>query len=131
MAATFFMGRGNYDRNKIGAQWKEKLAILQKDNPDGYEHQVVVHEGKGHWMDREEAVALDWLAQFERNPPPQKIVWVQDDVLHKQFYWLAVEEPKARSKIVASIDGQTITIHESDVSKLTVYLNDKMLAIDS
>jgi hypothetical protein len=119
-----------YNRNKIAAEWKEKLTVLHRGDSGGYEHQAVVHEGKGHWMDREEAVALDWLAQFERNPHPQKIVWVQDDVLHKQFYWLAVEEPKARSKIVASIDGQTITIHESDVSKLTVYLNDKMLAID-
>ena len=36
-----------YDRNKIGAQWKDKLAQLQKDNPEGYVHQAVVHDGKG------------------------------------------------------------------------------------
>ena len=119
-----------YDRNKIGAQWKEKLAILKEANPVGYEHQVVVHEGKGHWMEREEAAALDWLAQFERNPHPKNIVWVQDDVLHNQFYWLGVDDPKARTKIVASIEGQVVTIHESDVSRITVYLNDTMLDID-
>ena len=70
------------------------------------------------------------LAKFERNPYPNKVVWVQDDVLHTQYYWLGVDEPKERTKLVASIEGQTITIHESDVSKITVYLNDEMLDLD-
>ena len=119
-----------YDRNKFGAQWKEKLETLQTEDPTGYAHQVVVHEGKGHWMDRLETGALPWMAKFNRNPYPKKIVWVQDDVLHKQMYWLAVNEPKARSKIVASIEGQTIHILETDVKKITVYLNDEMLDLD-
>ncbi|MBT4530513.1 MAG: hypothetical protein HOC27_04855 [Phycisphaerae bacterium] len=119
-----------YDRNKIGEQWKEKLAALQEEDSEGYVHQVVVHEAKGHWMDKEEAKAVPWLAKFERNPYPNKVVWVQDDVLHTQYYWLGVDEPKERTKLVASIEGQTITIHESDVSKITVYLNDEMLDLD-
>jgi len=57
-------------------------------------------------------------------------VWVQDDVLHNQFYWLGVDEPKARTKIIASIEGQTITIHETDVKKMTVYLNDVLVNLD-
>jgi hypothetical protein len=81
-------------------------------------------------MDREEAEALPWLAMFERDPYPRRIVWVQDDVTHNQFYWLGVDSPKERTKIVASIDEQTITIHESDVSTITVYLNDEMLDLD-
>ena len=119
-----------YDRNKIASEWKQKLAILQRDDPEAYIHQAVAHEGKGHWMDKKEASALEWLAQFERNPYPEKIIWVQDDVLHEQFYWLGVDEPKARTKIVASISGQTITIHESDVDRITFYLNDTLLDID-
>ena len=119
-----------YDRNNIGVEWKEKLAKLQNNDSDGYVHQAVIHEGKGHWMDGEEAMALPWLAKFKRNPYPRKIVWIQDDVLHDQFYWLGVDEPTERTKIVASIDGQTITIHETDVNKITVYLNDLMLDID-
>jgi len=119
-----------YDRNKIGAEWKEKLEKLQQDDENGYVHQAIVHEGKGHWMDKEEAKALPWLATFERNPYPRKVVWVQDDVTHKQFYWLGVVEPKARTKIVASIEGQTITIEETDVDKVTFYLNDTMLNLD-
>jgi hypothetical protein len=81
-------------------------------------------------MDKEEASALEWMATFARNPHPQKIVWVQDDVLHEQYYWLSVDEPVARTKIVASIEDQTITIHESDVNKITVYLNDSMLDLE-
>ena len=119
-----------HDRNKIAGEWKEKLAQLQEEDSEGYTNQAVVHEGKTHWMDREEVIALEWLSQFERNPYPQKIVWVQDDVLHDQYYWLAVDDPKPRAKIVASIDEQTLTIHESDVKKITVYLNDLMLDLD-
>jgi hypothetical protein len=119
-----------YDRNEIAIEWKEKLENLRQDDPEGYVHQVVVHDGKGHWMDREEAKALMWLAQSERNPYPRRVVWVQDDVTHNQFYWLAVGKPKARTKIVASIINQTITIHESNVETLTVYLNDTMLDLD-
>ena len=106
-----------YERNIIASAWKQKLDALQQKDPSGYSHQVVVHEGKGHWMDRQETMALDWMATFTRNPYPNKTVWVQDDVLHNQFYWLGVDEPKARTKIIASIEGQTITIHETDVKK--------------
>ena len=119
-----------YDRNIIAASWKEKLSELQEKDPSGYSHQVMVHKGKGHWMDRQETMALDWMATFTRNQYPEKIVWVQDDVVHKQFYWLGVKEPKARTKIVASIDGQIITIHESNVKNITVYLNDSMVDLD-
>lgn len=119
-----------YDRNKVASQWMEKLAELQKNDPDGYVHQAVLHKGMGHWMELEEESAFSWLAQYERNPYPQRVVWVQDDVLHNQFYWLAVDEPKERTKIIASIDGQTITIHESDVTTMTIYLNDTMMELD-
>ncbi|MBC8309856.1 MAG: hypothetical protein H8E83_05000 [Planctomycetes bacterium] len=119
-----------YDRNKIGTQWKEKLSELQKADPNGYPHQAVIHKDKGHWMDKEETMALLWMAKFVRNPYPNKVVWVQDDVLHNQYYWLGVDEPKARTKIVASIEDQTITIHESDVNKITIYLNDTLIDLD-
>ena len=119
-----------YDRNKIGEEWKEKLAVLLQEDPEGYAHQVVVHKGKGHWMDGQEAMALPWMAGFARKPYPRKVVWVQDDVVHNRFYWLGVDEPKERTKIVASIDGQAVTIHNTDVKRFTVYLNDYMLDLD-
>ena len=120
-----------YDRNKVGEQWKQQLEELHRADPDGYLHQAVIHEGKGHWMDRQETMAFPWMAQFTRDPYPRKIVWIQDDVVHDRFYWLGVDDPTPRTKIVASIDGQTVTIHEADgISEVTVYLHDAMLDLD-
>ena len=116
-----------YDRNKVAAEWGKQLDALQTDDVDGYLHQVVIHEGKGHWMDRQETMALPWMAGFNRNPFPKKIVWVQDDVTHKQFYWLAVEDPQPRTKTVASINEQSITIETDYVGSLTIYLNDELV----
>jgi hypothetical protein len=76
-------------------------------------------------------MAFPWMAQFTRNPYPRKVVWVQDDVVHDRFYWLGVANPTARTKIVASIEGQTVTIQEADgVGEITVYLHDVMLDLD-
>ncbi len=120
-----------YERNKVGRQWQQQLKDLQESDPAGYAHQAVIHEGKGHWMDRQETMAFPWMAQFTRNPYPRKVVWVQDDVVHDRFYWLGVDNPTPRTKIVASIDGQTVTIHEADgVDEVTVYLHDAMLDLD-
>ena len=119
-----------YDRNTIGAEWKDKLAALHESDQEGYAHQVVVHSGKGHWMNHEETMALPWMSKFTRNPNPKKVVWVQDDVVHDRLYWLGVDMPQARSRIVASVDGQTVTIHESTTEQITVYLNDAMLDLD-
>lgn len=120
-----------YNRNKVGEQWKKQLEELHKADPDGYLHQAVIHEGKGHWMDRQETKAFEWMAQFTRDPFPRKVVWVQDDVVHNRFYWLGVDDPTPRTKIIASINGQTVTIHEAEgVEKITVFLHDAMLDLD-
>ena len=121
---------GAYDRNKVAAEWGQKLDDLQADDKDGYEHKVDLYEGKGHWMDREDAAAVEWMAQFKRDLRPSKIVWKQDDVTHDRFYWLAVEEPKAGSLVTATRDGQTITIESGDAGRVTVRLDDEMVNLD-
>ncbi|WP_428304702.1 dienelactone hydrolase family protein [Lacipirellula sp.] len=131
---TLHMGEldAAYDRNKIAAEWRDKLADLQKADPQGYRHHVEIHPGKGHWMDREDAVAVEWMAKFTRNAFPKRIVWKQDDVTRRQFYWLAVDEAneKAGAELRAEIDGQTIRLTSDDVPAATVLLNDKMLDLD-
>ena len=120
-----------YERNEVGRQWKQQLEDFQKADPEGYAHQAVIHEGKGHWMDRQETMAFPWMAQFTRNPYPRRVVWVQDDVVHDRFYWLGVDNPTPRTKLVASIEGQTVTIHEADgIEEITVYFHDAMLDLD-
>src|SRR5205085_678745 len=89
--------------------------------------------GKGHWMDREDAEAVPWMAKFTRNPLPRRVVWKQGAAPHERFYWLAVpkEDAKPGAEVRAAIGGQTITIGpETTVDRLTVRLSDAMVDLD-
>lgn len=121
-----------YKRNDIARQWKTTLAALRESDPQGYQHEVVIHEEFGHWMNRKDAVAIPWMAKFTRNPFPKKVVWRQDDVAHSRFYWLAVkdENRSERSRVVATVEGNVITITESDLSQLAVLLSDDLVNLD-
>jgi len=121
-----------YKRNQVAQQWGKLLDDLQKASPKGYEHFTKVRAGKGHWMDREDAMAIPWMAKYTRDPLPRRIVWLQDAETHERFYWLAVrgESIKGRSRIVANLDNQTVTIEISTVPEVVILLNDKMLDLD-
>jgi hypothetical protein len=122
-----------YNRNKIGREWGDKLDELRKGDPLGYEHLVEIHPGRAHWMNREDASAVPWMAKYRRDSVPKKVVWHQDDVTHDQFYWLAVRpgQAKARSTVVASIDGQEIKVEKLEgVEELIVRLDDRLLDLD-
>lgn len=122
---------GAFDRNKVAAQWGVMLDALAQSDPGAYVHQVEVHAGKGHWMDREDASAVPWMAKYTRNARPLKVVWVQDDVTHPRFYWLAVDEPKQGQRIVVTRQGQEITIVEAPPSvAVRILLDDTMLDLD-
>jgi poly(3-hydroxybutyrate) depolymerase len=128
---TLHMGANDsaYNRNKIAGEWAVKLDDLQKEDPKGYQHFVKLHEGKGHWMDRQDAEALPWMAKFERITNPEKIVWKQDDAVRNRFYWLAVEpaDVRERALVIATHEGQKFDIQSSDVDRITIRLNDAMI----
>ncbi|MHA3774757.1 alpha/beta hydrolase [Verrucomicrobiota bacterium sgz303538] len=121
-----------YRRNEVAAEWGKRLDELQQADPKGYPHVVEVHEGKGHWMDLEDAKAIAWMEQFTRNPLPEKVVWRQDDVTHASFYWLAAPDRGARAgaTIIAERAGQTITLSTEGSDQVSVQLNDAMLDMD-
>ena len=122
---------GAFDRNKVAAQWGVMLDTLVQSDPGAYVHQVEVHAGKGHWMDREDASAVPWMAKYTRNARPLKVVWVQDDVTHPRFYWLAVDEPKQGQRLVVTRQGQEITIVEAPPNlAVRILLDDTMLDLD-
>jgi len=121
-----------YKRNQVAAEWGKTLDELQRRDPRGYSHFTKIYAGKGHWMDREDRVAISWMAKYTRDPFPHKIVWLQDAETHPRFYWLAVrgDSVRGRSRIVAERDGQTISIQSSSVPEVVVLLNDEMLDLD-
>ncbi|WP_297088750.1 hypothetical protein [uncultured Draconibacterium sp.] len=122
-----------YNRNTIAAEWGEKLDELQKNDPEGYVHKVDVYEGMGHWMERKDTAAFNWMGQFSRKAYPQKVVWKQSGVTHHRFYWLAVPANEAvkDAELVAVINGQTIRIEQAElVNHVVVRLNDLMLDLD-
>ncbi|MFO0978472.1 MAG: dienelactone hydrolase family protein [Planctomycetaceae bacterium] len=131
---TLHMGAndGAYNRNTVAADWGKKLDALQKDDPDGYVHEVKLHEGKGHWMNLQDAVAVPWMSKFQRNPWPKKVVWVQDDVRHSRFYWLQVDEQEAKAgdEIVAEVKDEKIVVTKCSAKKLTLLLSDELVPLD-
>jgi hypothetical protein len=131
---TLHMGGNDaaFRRNEIAREWSAKLDALAAQDPGGYPHEVVIHQGKGHWMDREDAVAVPWMAKFSRNLHPERIVWLQDDVTEPRFYWLRNPEPRAGQRVVASRKGQVITIEEATggVRELDILLDDAMVDLD-
>ena len=118
-----------FNRNKVALQWKDMLASLKSSDPQGYVHYVRIHAGRGHWMNREDAVAVEWMAKHTRNPYPRKIVWKQDNVLHDNFYWLSLPrgQAKAREEIRAQIKGQVIDLKGPAGKKVAVNLNDDLV----
>lgn len=122
-----------YNRNKVAIEWGAKLDQLREADPDGYEHFVKIHEGRGHWMNLQDAAALPWMARHRRNPTPKRVVWKQSPVTHDSFYWLAVPtgSAKAGAMVIATINGQSIEISESsDIEKLLIRVDDRLLNLD-
>lgn len=121
-----------YRRNEIGREWGEKLKGLREADPEGYEHFVRIREGKGHWMDLEDAEALPWMAKFRRNPWPEKIVWKQDDVVRNQFYWLEIDPAKmdGGALIRATRKGQRIDLECAGVREIRLLLRDDFIDLD-
>jgi hypothetical protein len=121
-----------YNRHAIAADWEKQLDGLRQADPTGYEHFVKIYPEHGHWMQREDAVALPWMAKFRRDPVPSRVVWKQDDVTHPSFYWLAVDEAnrQAGALVTAAIDGQQVWVESGDVAKVTVLLDDRLVDLD-
>ena len=134
MPFMIWMGENDsaYDRNKLAVKHGAIMDSLQQADTEGYIHETHIIKGKGHWMDRVDAAAVPWMAQYKRNPYPNKIVWRQEEVTRPAFYWLSVPEKECRHKamVVAEIDKNVIEISESDYSRLTIYLNDDMVDLN-
>ncbi len=123
---------GAYQRNQVAETWAGLLSDLQTKDPQGYVHWAKIYEGKGHWLDREDAAALAWMAQYTRNPRPSSVVWKQDDVTHERFYWLAVAKGQAQpaTETRAQWDSQRITIETTHSGTILVRVDDQIVDMD-
>ena len=121
------------NRNKVAQQWIDKLGELQRGDRQGYVYFAKVHENKGHWMDREDAKVLPWMAAL-RNPVPDRVVWKQGSVTHDRLYWLAVpkNDPSlAGAEAFVERAGQTIEIRSVEkVDDLLIRLDQRMVDLD-
>ncbi len=82
-------------------------------------------------MNREDAEAVPWMASFTRHALPRRVVWRQDDVTHARFYWLAVDQPRPGSLVIASVDGQTVQIEKTEnLTDVSILLCDAMMNLD-
>lgn len=120
-----------YDRADVAAAFGERLDALRAADPEGYDHELHVLAGKGHWMDEEDARALPWMAARTRVRYPRRIVWKQDDVSHGRFYWLEMPDHAGRDRpeVRAEVEGQTVRI-QAPAGPLGVLLNDDLIDLD-
>ena len=121
-----------YDRNSLDMIRGLQMDSLQRADPEGYIHETHIVEGKPHWMDRVDTAAVAWMAQYKRNPYPRKIVWQQEEVLRKHFYWLSAPENELKRGmgIRLSCHDNIIDIEQCDYSQITLCLNDELVNLD-
>lgn len=121
-----------YQRNAEAVRKGEVLDSLEAAYPLSYIHETHIVKDKGHWMERQDSVAVDWLANFERDPLPYALVWRQEEVVRPNFYWLEVDQREAQQgmRVDAELEGNTIQLLRCDYRKLRIYLNDEMVDLD-
>jgi hypothetical protein len=118
-----------YHRNELALEWGQKLDDLRAADPHGYEHFAEAHAGMGHWMKLADRKAVPWMEKFTREPHPDHVVWRQDDVTHRTFYWLALpsdETPKPALQIDAHRGKSEITVSASASVKLAFRVDETM-----
>lgn len=118
-----------YNRNQLDRERGLQMDSLQRTFPDGYIHETHIMEGKGHWMDHEDAAALPWMAQYRRQAWPKHIIWQQEAVLRPNFYWISAprQELQRGKRIDAVVRKNTINISHCDYSEITLFLSDELV----
>ncbi|MDR1757312.1 MAG: alpha/beta hydrolase [Culturomica sp.] len=132
---TLWMGQNDsaYHRNTLAAAYGQRLDSLQNADPDGYRHTTHIVPGVGHWMNSADTAAVEWMAQFRRNPYPGRIVWRQEESNpRRHFYYLSVPAGEAKAGMEVRVDkiGNILNILKNDYTTLYIHLNDKMMDLD-
>ncbi|MES2808523.1 MAG: alpha/beta hydrolase [Bacteroidota bacterium] len=131
---TAFVGGKDaaYKRNELVAQWSKRLDSLEKVYPGSFIHDTHVYADMPHWMGRKDTIAVPWMAAYKRNALPKDIIWIQDDILRNQFYWLGADIATAKQglKVRVAVKGNNIEVIENQNEVLYIYLNDNLVDLD-
>ncbi len=131
---TAFVGGKDaaYKRNELVAQWGKRLDSLEKVYPGSFIHDTHVYADMPHWMGRKDTIAVPWMAAYKRNALPKDIIWIQDDILRNQFYWLGADIATAKQGLKArvAVKGNNIDVIENQNELLYIYLNDNLVDLD-
>ncbi len=114
-----------YNRNNECRTRILQLDSLHNHDSNGYIHEGHIVQGKGHWMDRSDTLAVAWMAQYLRDTYPDNIVWQQADVLKPHFYNLScpIDEMEKGKVVRVHRKGNNFHIDRCDYSSLTIGLN--------
>lgn len=119
-----------YDRNTLAAEYGRRMDSLQRDDPEGYLHQTHILPECGHWMNRADTVAVEWMSRLRRNPYPGRIVWRQEPSNPREtFYYLSVPAGEAVGgrEVHVDRDGNTFTVTRNGYRTLRIWLNDRFV----
>ena len=122
-----------YNRNIEVAKRGAEMDSLQTRDPEGYIHETHILADKEHWMDREDRVAIPWMAQYRRNPWPKHLVWQQESVLKEHFYWVSVPraEMERGKRVEINVEDNVINILHCDYSSLTLRISQELIPLKS
>ena len=67
---------------------------------------------------------------FSREAHPTHLTWQLSDDSTPELSWLSIGQPKNGQQIDAAISGQEIILVSNEVSGMTVWLDEKLIALD-
>jgi hypothetical protein len=135
-----------FDRIGLARRFFAKLNELRKadDGTNAYPHFFDEQAGRGHGVDYKPGP--EWIARFERNPWPARVVWTVQPlhgVIRCQMYWLALDKvPENTPLFLAATVAQNVinlTAEQKGADgqrapavglELRVYLNDALASLD-
>ncbi|KNC85388.1 hypothetical protein SARC_02422 [Sphaeroforma arctica JP610] len=113
-----------YHRNTANVKVGERLCAMQRDhrNEGLYENVLSVQYPTGHWMDKRDEAAIDWMASSIRNPKPKRIRWRLthgEGATETRFFWLlfrcacGMSNNRPPTLVEGHADRQTIHVYFS------------------
>lgn len=115
-----------YNRAGLAVEWLRNYERLNGEDSNGFWYNINIYADKGHWMDGLDGSAIGWLAGYRRAYNPERIIWIQDDVLNTRRRNLEVSNPQVGFKIEQIVDftTNTIYINSEHYNEVTIWLDD-------